>query len=244
MFNIIDLLGIIIVTVGALIAFKKGFVKTFFDFVSTFVAIILAFSLCNLGVQVIKDNTTIDEWLEETLTASLNENNEQLEGNNVENDYIEESLDEPSAGEYIETEENETSNILTETFKNLPQNIQDMVELEEYKETAKVTIIETSIEIILKILSWIVIYLLTRLILMILCFVFNGIMSIPFLKQINNLAGLALGIVLGLFRVYVILAFVSFLTSVVTMDGFIELIKNSMIISVMYENNILISLIF
>ena len=69
-------------------------------------------------------------------------------------------------------------------------------------------------------------------------------MSIPFLKQINNMAGLVLGAVVGLFRIYIFLAFVSFLTSVVTMDSFMELIKNSMIISVMYENNILISLIF
>ena len=60
MFNIVDIIGIIIVLICAFIAFKKGFVKTFFGFISTFVAIILAFTLCNTGVMIIKQNTGID----------------------------------------------------------------------------------------------------------------------------------------------------------------------------------------
>lgn len=230
MFNVIDILGILVVVISAIIAFKKGFVKTFFDFISTFIAIVLAFSLCNFGVQLIKENTTIDEWLEEVLNKSLNVSEEKNEEYVLEEDYT--------------TSDNANNNFLTETLENLPQNIKEIVGLEEYKENAKISIIENSIEIILKILSWIIIYVLARLILWLLCLIFNGIMSIPFLKQINNMAGLVLGAVVGLFRIYIFLAFVSFLTSVVTMDSFMELIKNSMIISVMYENNILISLIF
>lgn len=230
MFNVIDILGILVVVISAIIAFKKGFVKTFFDFISTFIAIVLAFSLCNFGVQLIKENTTIDEWLEEALNKSLNVSEEKNEEYVLEKDYT--------------TSDNANNNFLTETLENLPQNIKEIVGLEEYKENAKISIIENSIEIILKILSWIIIYVLARLILWLLCLIFNGIMSIPFLKQINNMAGLVLGAVVGLFRIYIFLAFVSFLTSVVTMDSFMELIKNSMIISVMYENNILISLIF
>lgn len=235
MFNIIDIIGVVIIAISAIIAFKKGFVKTFFDFISTFLAIILAFALCNTGVGIIKDNTTIDEWLTNTITESLNSNDEQLVDNNVGGAL---------QGDMQKNDADANSNVLTETLENLPQNIKDMVGMEEQKENAKVVIIENSVEIILKILSWITIYILVRLILMILCFVFNGIMSIPFLKQINNLAGLALGAILGLFRIYMILVFVSFLASVITMDTFIELIKNSMIISVMYENNILLGLIF
>lgn len=237
--NIIDLFGIIIVAVCAIIAFKKGFVKTFFGFVSTFLAIILAFVFCNLGVSIIKDNTGIDEWLEETLTTSLNA--EYEEESNLEN--TEDIVDDV---EYIEesASSKDESSILTQALEDLPQNIKDAVGLEEQKEVAKKTIIENSTEIILKILSWIIIYLVVRIVLMIICFVFNGIMNIPFLKQINNLTGLFLGIILGLFRVYVILAFISFLVTITPLDYLVNLIKDSMIISVMYENNILISLIF
>ena len=53
-----------------------------------------------------------------------------------------------------------------------------------------------------------------------------------------------LGILLGLFRIYVILAFISFLVPVIPMGNFVNMIKDSLIISVLYENNILVSLIF
>lgn len=226
MINIIDIIGIVIVLVSALIAFKNGFVKTFFSFISTFVALILAFALCNTGVQIIKNNTGIDEWLNTTLTEAVNKNDQTTESENVSEDQ----------------ENNKTS--ITAVLGGLPENIKEMAGIEEYKENAKNTIIETSIEIILKILSWVIIYIVVRLALMIICFVFNGIMSIPILKQINNLAGLGIGAILGLFRVYVILAFISFLASVISMDAVISLIKNSAILSVMYDNNILLSLIF
>lgn len=230
MFNIVDIIGIIIVLICAFIAFKKGFVKTFFGFISTFVAIILAFTLCSTGVMIIKQNTGIDEWIENTLTVSLKiEQKEEISGD---------SNEEPT----VSDEDNK--NILENVFENLPENIQSMVGFEEYKENTKKTIVASATEVILKILSWIIIYVLVRLLLLVVCLICNGIMNIAFLKQINNLAGLILGVILGLFRVYIILAVISFLVAVVPLESVVELIKSSMIISLMYENNILISLIF
>lgn len=225
MFNFVDLIGIIFVLVSAFIAFKKGFVKTFFGFVSTFVAIALAFALCNTGVKIIKNNTTIDEWLENTLTVALNPSNSE---ENIE-----------SNDENIESE-----NQYEDTLKALPENIKNFVGLEEYKENAKGVLIENAKETILKVLSWIIIYLLARIILSIICVLFNGIMSIPFLKQINNLTGLILGAILGIFRIYIVLAILSFLITVMPITPVVDLIKSSMIIKFMYENNLLVSLIF
>ena len=225
MFNYIDLIGILIVLICAFFAYKRGFVKTFFGFISTFVAIALAFALCDAGVQTIKDNTGIDEWLESTLTTALKSSSEEeIKSGEVKQDI----------------EENNMENAL----KDLPENIKNFVGLEEYKENAKNTVIENSKEIILKILSWVVIYLSVRIILFIICLVCNGIMSIPFLKQINNLTGLVLGLILGLFRIYVILAIISFVITIVPITPVVDAIKASMIIGFMYENNLLVSLIF
>ena len=225
MFNYIDLIGILIVLICAFFAYKRGFVKTFFGFISTFVAIALAFALCDAGVQAIKDNTGIDEWLESTLTTALKSSSEEeIKSGEVKQDI----------------EENNMENAL----KDLPENIKNFVGLEEYKENAKNTVIENSKEIILKILSWVVIYLSVRIILFIICLVCNGIMSIPFLKQINNLTGLVLGLILGLFRIYVILAIISFIITIVPISPVVDAIKSSLIIGFMYENNLLVSLIF
>lgn len=228
MINILDIIGILVVFFSAIIAFKKGFVKTFFSFASTFVALILAFSLCNTGVKILKENTRIDEWLTKTLTTSLNQNNNE-QNIDIENN---EKVEFPNSNEF------------GKALESLPEDLKNMLNVEEYKENAKNIIIQNSVEIILKILSWVIIYIISRLILMIICIIFNGIMSIPFLKQINNLAGLGVGFILGIFRIYLILAFVSFIASVVSMEGLMTLIRNSMLLSVMYENNILLSLIF
>ena len=234
MFNYIDLIGILIVLICAFFAYKRGFVKTFFGFISTFVAIALlsylyqnsnSDALCDAGVQAIKDNTGIDEWLESTLTTALKSSSEEeIKSGEVKQDI----------------EENNMENAL----KDLPENIKNFVGLEEYKENAKNTVIENSKEIILKILSWVVIYLSVRIILFIICLVCNGIMSIPFLKQINNLTGLVLGLILGLFRIYVILAIISFIITIVPITPVVDAIKASLIIGFMYENNLLVSLIF
>lgn len=225
MVNYVDLIGILIVLICAFLAYKRGFVKTFFGFISTFVAIVLAFVLCNTGVQVIKDNTGIDEWLESTLTTALKPSSEE----EIKSDEVKQ-----------DSEESNMENAL----KDLPENIKNFVGLEEYKENAKNTVIEDSKEIILKILSWVVIYLAVRIILFVICLVCNGIMSIPFLKQINNLTGLVLGIILGLFRIYVILAIISFIITIVPITPVVDAIKASLIIGFMYENNLLVSLIF
>lgn len=226
MFNYVDLIGILIVLICAFVAYKRGFVKTFFGFISTFVAIALAFALCDTGVQIIKDNTDIDEWLESTLTTALKPSSDEEE---IKSD---------------ETKQDSEENNMENALKDLPENIKNFVGLEEYKENAKNTVIENSKEIILKILSWVIIYLVVRIIVFVICLVCNGIMSIPFLKQINNLTGLILGLILGLFRIYVILAIISFVITIVPITPVVDAIKASMIIGFMYENNLLVSLIF
>ena len=226
MFNYVDLIGILIVLICAFVAYKRGFVKTFFGFISTFVAIALAFALCDTGVQIIKDNTDIDEWLESTLTTALKPSSDEEE---IKSD---------------ETKQDSEENNMENALKDLPENIKKFFGLEEYKENAKNTVIENSKEIILKILSWVIIYLAVRIILFVICLVCNGIMSIPFLKQINNLTGLILGLILGLFRIYVILAIISFVITIVPITPVVDAIKASMIIGFMYENNLLVSLIF
>ncbi len=224
MFNIIDMIGLAVILLSALVAFKRGFVKTFFGFISTFIAIILAFALCNKGVELLKQNTELDEILEITITKAI--------GN------------QEDAKETDATETQESQNKISEVLSNLPETIQDAVGIEAYKTNIKTTLVEKSVEIILKVLAWVIIYLVVRIILMVICVIFNGIMNVPFLKQINNLAGLIIGAILGLFRVYVALALISFLVSFISMDYVVELIKNSMIISAMYDHNLLLNMIF
>lgn len=228
MFNVVDLIGILLVTIGAFVAFKRGFVRTFFGFVSTFLAIILAFMFCNPVANIIINQTQIDEWVESKVQITLGvEKKEETEKNTE-----------------TKQEETENTNVISKFLKDLPNTVQNAVSMEEYKTNTKNALAEKAVGVIIKILAWMIVYLTVRIILAVLCLIFDGIMSIPFLKQINNLAGLALGIILGLFRIYVILAFISFLVSIVPITPVVESINSSLIISAMYQNNLVLKLIF
>ena len=63
MFNIADLVVIIVIGISAFISYKKGFTKTFIKLISFFVAIILALLLYKPTAQFLKDNTQVDEWI-------------------------------------------------------------------------------------------------------------------------------------------------------------------------------------
>ena len=228
MFNVVDLIGILLVAIGAFVAFKRGFVRTFFGFVSTFLAIILAFMFCNPVANMIINKTQVDEWIESKVQTTLGvEKKEETETNTE-----------------TKQEETDNTNVISKFLKDLPNTVQNAVSMEEYKTNTKNVLAEKAVEVIIKILAWMIVYLTVRIVLSILCLIFDGIMSIPFLRQINNLAGLALGIILGLFRIYVILAFISFLVSIVPITPIVEIINSSLIISTMYQNNLVLKMIF
>lgn len=222
MFNIADLIIIIVIGISAFVSYKKGFTKTFIKLISFFVAIILALLLYKPMAQFLKDNTQIDEWI---VTNIVRINSEKEEEN-------------------IESKEEINEKSIQETIDNLPQNIKDSIGIEEIKDQAVETVTENLVNSILNIISMIGIYVIARLILVIVCFVLDGIMQIPVLKQINELLGLVLGILLGIIQIYTICAIITFLAQIVDLNSIVEYINSSLIAKMMYNNNLLIALIF
>ena len=90
----------------------------------------------------------------------------------------------------------------------------------------------------------ILLFIVTRLALSILKIATNIITKIPIIKQCNEIAGIAYGILRGLIIVYVILAitfFVSFLSGDSTINTIIE---NTYVTKLFYNNNIILKLLF
>lgn len=217
---IIDIIAVLIIVIAAIVAYVKGFVKTFFGFVSSILAIVLACMFCGTLSTYIKDNTEIDDFIKDSI-ISINELN---------NDKVED--DENS---------NEKSDTLADT---IPNTLNDLIGLDELKEEATTTIVNKICDIAINILSWLIIYAIVRIVLMLLMVVFDGIMSLPILKTVNNLAGLILGAIMGIFRVYFVLAIVYFISNIANISGFVEVINNSTVVAQMYNHNLLINLIF
>ena len=238
MFNISDLIVILVIALAAFLGYRKGFVKTSFRMLSFVVAIILSMLLYKPVAAYIKENTGVSDWIVSTITKEKRiENNEEILEDEIINDKKENLIEE----EKIEnSEDNEIENFLS----TLPENVKEYIDADETINNAKEQVAIKIADTIINIMSMIIIYLIAKLLLMIVCFILDGIMQIPVLKQINEVAGLGLGILLGIIQVYTILAVITFLSSFVEMPGLIACIKNSLITSVLFEYNLLIALIF
>lgn len=221
----IDIAAALIVVVAAAVAYFKGFVKTFFGFVSTILAIALACMFCKTLATYIKDNTEIDDFIMKSIISINGESS---------GDTNDESK--PT----VEDSENTSISIA----ESIPNTLNEMFGLDEMKEEATTNIVNKITDIAINILSWLIIYAVTRIVLLILTLIFDGIMSLPILKTINNLAGLVLGAIMGIFRVYFILAIVYFVSNIVNIAGVVNAISMSTVVSQMYNNNLLINLIF
>lgn len=91
--------------------------------------------------------------------------------------------------------------------------------------------------------TWIVLFIIARILLIFLRFITSLIARLPVIKQFDKLGGIIYGILEGLVIVYVLLAIISFVSPM--MNGTVaNAIESSYIGSMMYNNNLLLKIIF
>lgn len=88
------------------------------------------------------------------------------------------------------------------------------------------------------------IFLVTRIALIVLTFVSDMITSLPILKQFNEVGGILYGIVKALLVIYVILAIVFFIVYITGNTKISEIISNTYITKFFYEHNLLLNILF
>lgn len=222
MFNLADLIVVAIIGITAFAGYKGGFVKTGLGFLSFFIAVVVTFMFYKPMMQIIRDNTGFEPWLTEYLS----------------------SLDTKQLSTKASQNEKEDAEEETSYINNLPDSVVELIGIKEMKEQAKSVIIEKVVQFSLKLLAIVIVYIVTRLALIVIIMVLDLIAKLPVLKQFNEILGLALGFLLGLIKTYGLFAVITFLGSINLTTGIIELINNSLIASFLYNNNILLKLIF
>lgn len=242
---IIDIIAILFILISALIAYKKGFVKTFFGFISVILAILVACCFSKPVANHLKKSTEIDEWIIESISnigddSKLQNNKEYtiLSGDNISGEIIVEKED------VSEVQGNIINEDIIIFIESLPEVVGDIVDLEEVKNQTISNLSVKISDVVISVLAWIIIYFAVRVVVAVITVIFDGIMSIPILKSINNLAGLIIGFVMGVFRIYLLLAIIYFISNVTSTAFFINIIQTSSLISTMYNSNLIINLIF
>ena len=146
----------------------------------------------------------------------------------------------------------------TQIDDNLEQSIREMIigntitdyiqqQVESASDSAKEAIADsTAREVSLTIVkagTWIVLFIVARILLIFLRFITALIAKLPVIKQFDKLGGIIYGVIEGLIIIYVLLAIISFV-SPMTNGALTNAIEQSYVGSMMYNNNLLLEIIF
>jgi len=142
-------------------------------------------------------------------------------------DYIEqeiaERLDAP------ETSNEETENIVSNYYNNI--------------KNASTNVIADGIsKTIINISCIIIVFIISKLILLLFRFIGDLIAKLPLIKQVNQTGGFLYGLLKGFVIIYGILAIIAIISPIININNFINLINSSIITNIMYNNNIILIL--
>lgn len=257
MLNLMDIIVVLIILCVGFFGYKKGFVKTIISLIAFFVAVGLALAFYKPLAKTIAENSQIDDWIiEKIVTAEFNTNldddtnqqnvaNENVTNENVTNeDITNENITNENTNSLESNNNNGIPDYFVDFLNSLPSSFIDDFNFEEAKENAKEEFAEKVAELFLNLLSLIAIYIVVRVILLIAMYIVDGIMHIPVLKQLNEVLGLIAGLILGVMQVYIVFAVLTFISSVCDISFIINAIKASMFARILFENNIIIGLLF
>ena len=195
--------------------YKKGLIGVAFNLCAFLVAIIVTWILYNPVTNLVINNTEIDDGIKNAII-------EKGVIKQEEND--EKKQEENKVNEYIEQ-------YITAPVTNTTNSV--------VEETAKIIS-----EKLVAIGVAIVLFIIVRIALILLKFVAEAIAKLPIIKQCNKAGGLVYGAIRGMFMIYIFLAILFLVMSVNNSGTIANMINSSIISKVLYENNLLLNIIF
>lgn len=216
---IVDLIIIAIVLLFIIVGYKKGLTGSLIKLLSFAIAVVLALILYKPVANTIIQRTQIDENLENAIITTFRsqENNQ------------------------IKQEKNQS---------NMPETIVNNIntQIDEATTEAKNAIVENTAmkttKTIINIGSGILIYIIVRFILFIISIFAKQITKLPIIKQMDKTGGIIYGILEGMVIVYILLSIISLLSVIWNDNIVIEAITKSTIGDMLYNNNIILKLLF
>lgn len=217
---IIDAIVIGILILCIAIGYHKGLTGSLLKIISFVLALVIAFVLFKPVSSFIIDKTNWDENLEQGIRDTILSSDKQEE--------------------LSSQEEN----------KNMPEVMINYINktVEEAGNEAKEAVADaTARQVAVMIINsgvWVALFLVSRIVLIFVRGLANIITNLPIIKQFDKLGGIIYGLVEAFVIIYGILAVLSFVSPVVSGTGILEAVQKSFIGSVMYNNNLLLKLIF
>ena len=127
------------------------------------------------------------------------------------------------------------NNYIVKTISETADNAKDAV-----AETVATNLSITAI----KIITLVLLFIFIRIVLICIKFITNIISKLPLISSINKIGGIAYGIIEGLFIIYLILAIAMAIATITGNTEILIHINQSNIGKIMFNNNILLKIIF
>lgn len=218
---IIDVIILAILALCIGFGYHKGLTGSLLKIVSFVLAIVVAFVLFKPVSNFIIEKTDWDDNLEQSIRdAIITEKNETK----------------------VETTKDENQSMPTIMVDYINKAVEDA------GNNAKETIVDaTARDVAVTIVNagvWVGLFLVARIILFFIKGLANLITDLPIIKQVDKTGGIIYGAIEALVIIYILLAVVSFISPLVSGTGIIEAMQKSYIGSIMYNNNLLLKLIF
>lgn len=94
-------------------------------------------------------------------------------------------------------------------------------------------------ESIINVGCMIIVFVISKLILLLFRFSGDLIAKLPLIKQLNSVGGFVYGILEGFILIYILLALIALMSPIFNMNQIINMINSSIIANIMYNNNII-----
>lgn len=218
---LVDLVIISIIISNAFWGYRRGLVGVLFKILTFVISIIIMFVLYKPASKAIIEKTSIDEWLTEKISQSI-EGTTLQDGNLLEydgeNSTISKGMVDILNSFITEALNKSASNVVLYVSENLAYGM-------------------------IKIGTMLLLFMISRFFLIFIRFAAELIGNLPIIKMFNKSGGLVYGVVKGFLTIYVVLAIFSIASPIIQDWGVIDAVQDSTFGSKMYNDNVIINIV-
>jgi hypothetical protein len=215
---IIDLIILAFVLLCVFFGYKKGLTKCVIKILAFVIAIVIAAIFFKPISNMVIEKTQIDDNIKNSI-ISLVQNDVEETGK------VSEETDLPQS----------MVNYINESIDNSINEVKTTV-VENAADQISKTVINVGVAIIL--------FILARIALIFVSALSSIITDLPIIKQFDKIGGIAYGLIEALVIIFIILAIISFISPMIEGSGLIVAINKSILGSALYNNNLLLNIIF
>lgn len=216
----LDLIIIGIIALSTFLGYKQGLIKVAFKIVSFFIAIVITLILYKPVTNLIINNTTWDETIENVIYEKL-------------------STTKVEQGEKINKEDTDLPGIVVNYINEGITNT-----VGEAQENVAKVVSKDLTQSIIQIIVLAVTFIVTRILLIFAKVLLDAVSELPIVKQFNEMGGIIYGILRAAIIIFGLLALASFILPMINQMTILEWINSSILTKFLYNHNIILMLFF